>query len=851
MGFREQIGNLFAGADVPVGYAMLLHLVLGPFWKPPALSDRLHDLEGPLFLHAAGDEIEHDIVPAADGLANGSSAGQDQVPGVAQPHIGAVRETGQPHQNVEFGGLGLLQHAPDEGGAELRNGGGSGRAENRVVLVPQCLRGNEDTPGIRIVQRDGLGVHAAEVLHHADHGGIIVAQHVQLEQIGLHGVIFEMGGDNVGIRVIGRVLHRAEIVDLLVLGDDHHAAGVLSGGPFDPGTALGQPQHLRLGGGLASFLQVLFYVAEGGLFRYRADGARPEHVGLSKELKGMAVGAGLVLAGEVQVDIGHLVAAEAQEGLEGDVEAVFFVGSPAHGAHRVGHIGSTAPAPFLGRFEVGMLAVGAAVVGRQGVDLGDARQKGHDRGPHRAPGAHQIAMVQGVLHQLLGRHVNHVIMPHQDISQLGVDAIHYDLGRLLPVKALGLSPHQPLQLPLGILQLGGEQTVGQRVQISAPGGDELGIVDDHLPGGLSAQIGEFLQHLVGGAEVKRIGRVGVLKALGGQQHMAVDLVLRVQEVDVAGGHHGFAQFMGQLHDGAVEIPQLLPITCNGLAVLVGPEHIGVVAQRLNFQIVVPGGDALELRPGAVPHHCLEQLARLTGRAHQQPLPVLINEAFGHHRILLALEVLQMSLGDQLIEIAQAGLVAGQDDEMPGPAFALPGLVLSGDPAVDGPQGVDIVFLLQPFKEGHQHIGHGGGVVGGSVVVEGGQAQVVGHDVQLVLGQVGQKGLGQRQGVHRRRLEGDTAAAAALRKKPHVKAGIVGRQRPPVDKGQKLPDGLRLLGRALDHLVGNAGQTDDLGVHGPFRVHKGGKDLVGDLAVLQHYRTDLRNHVPLGVQAGGL
>ena len=41
-------------------------------------------------------------------------------------------------------------------------------------------------------------------------------------------------------------------------------------------------------------------------------------MGLTKELKGILVGAGLVLAGEIQVDIWDLVAAEPQEGLEGN-----------------------------------------------------------------------------------------------------------------------------------------------------------------------------------------------------------------------------------------------------------------------------------------------------------------------------------------------------------------------------------------------------------------------------------------------------------------------------------------------------------------------------------------------------
>ena len=137
---------------------------------------------------------------------------------------------------------------------------------------------------------------------------------------------------------------------------------------------------------------------------------------LAEELKGVAVSGGLVLTGKVQVDIRHLLAAVAQEGLEGDVEPVLDILGPADGTDRIRHIRAAAvPLPCR---EIAVLAVGAAVMGRQGVDLGDPRQEGHDRGPHGAPGAHQVAVLQGVLHQLLGGHRDDVVLPLDDAGEL-------------------------------------------------------------------------------------------------------------------------------------------------------------------------------------------------------------------------------------------------------------------------------------------------------------------------------------------------------------------------------------------------------------------------------------------------
>ena len=76
------------------------------------------------------------------------------------------------------------------------------------------------------------------------------------------------------------------------------------------------------------------------------------------------------------------------------------------------------------------------------------------------------------------------------------------------------------------------------------------------------------------------GLVAVGELLGIQEDVAVDLVLRVQEVDVPGGAHRLAQLLPQTDNGAVEVPQLLLV--GGLPL---PDHEGVVAQGLDLQVL--------------------------------------------------------------------------------------------------------------------------------------------------------------------------------------------------------------------------------------------------------------------------
>ena len=92
VGLGEQIFDLLAGANIPIRYPRVDHFLLRALRQTPALSDRLHDFKGTLLRHPTGNQIQHNIVTAADGLVNRCGFGCDQVLGVAQPNVCAVGE---------------------------------------------------------------------------------------------------------------------------------------------------------------------------------------------------------------------------------------------------------------------------------------------------------------------------------------------------------------------------------------------------------------------------------------------------------------------------------------------------------------------------------------------------------------------------------------------------------------------------------------------------------------------------------------------------------------------------------------------------------------------------------------
>ena len=480
-----------------------------------------------------------------------------------------MAQAGNTHQLLHGRGFGVVQHAADEVGAEFGDAQRAGGAVDVLRGHAQGVRAGEEGSYRDVVQGDGLGGGVGDLRQHVQDRRVHVAQTVQLDQNVMHGVEVEMGGVEVGIEVIRRVLHGGELADVVLLGHDDHAARVLTGGLLHALAAGGEAFLLGVAGLDAPLLEVLGHVAVSGLFRQTGNGASAEDVILAEELFHVMVGAVLIFAGEVQVDIGHLVALEAQEDLEGDVKAVLGQVLAAEGAVLVRQVNAHLVGGLV-HVEEALAAVDAAVMGRERVDLRDAAHMRHEGRAHRAAGAHQIAVVVGLLHQLLGDVVQRRKAVADDGFELLFDAGHDDLRQLLAVHFLRAAPGHVLDIVRRVLPQGLEGVLalgvdGEELQFFDLVGDLFRVVDDHLMALFRAEVGKLLQHLVGGLEVQRRLVVRVLKAHAGLDDGAVLGVMGVEEVHIAGGDHGNAQLVAQLDDDAVEVAQPLFIGDAALA----------------------------------------------------------------------------------------------------------------------------------------------------------------------------------------------------------------------------------------------------------------------------------------------
>ena len=107
---------------------------------------------------------------------------------------------------VEVLGLRVDEHLAREARVELRNGNSARGAEHLVVFVAENLGRDEDRHRVRVVERDLAGVDARQIFEHADHRRVIVAEHIELEEVILHAVIFKVRGDRFALGVVRRVL---------------------------------------------------------------------------------------------------------------------------------------------------------------------------------------------------------------------------------------------------------------------------------------------------------------------------------------------------------------------------------------------------------------------------------------------------------------------------------------------------------------------------------------------------------------------------------------------------------------------------------------------------------------------
>ena len=173
-----------------------------------------------------------------------------------------------------------------------------------------------------------------------------------------------MSRDNAALHIVCRVLDRRKFINIMAVREHNDAARMLAGTAPDPGTSFRDPLDLAAALALFPLLVIVLYKTVSRLVGQRTDSPGLKCMPFSEKHFRIFVSLGLIVSGEVQVDIRLLVSLESEECLEWDVKSGFHQRLAAYRAGLVRHIIAAAAGigSYLIRIEIAVMAFAAVVM---------------------------------------------------------------------------------------------------------------------------------------------------------------------------------------------------------------------------------------------------------------------------------------------------------------------------------------------------------------------------------------------------------------------------------------------------------------------------------------------------------
>ena len=105
-----------------------------------------------------------------------------------------------------------------------------------------------------------------------------MAKFIELEEIGFHAVVFKMCRNNIGVRIVRRMLHGAEVRHIHILRYYHQPARMLPCCALDADQAERQPVFFCLCGFDAALIQIFFHITVGCFLCKCTNGSSTENM---------------------------------------------------------------------------------------------------------------------------------------------------------------------------------------------------------------------------------------------------------------------------------------------------------------------------------------------------------------------------------------------------------------------------------------------------------------------------------------------------------------------------------------------------------------------------------------------
>ena len=148
-------------------------------------------------------------------------------------------------------------------------------------------------------------------------------------------MVLKMSRNNIGCHIVGRMLNRCKGINLFPHRQYYDTSRMLSGSPVDSHAALHNPVYLTISLMHTMLFIIILYITECGFICQRTNGSGTEGLSRAEDNLSIFMSLGLVLTGEIQVDIRLLVSLKSQERLKRNIKSVFMELFSAHRAQLV------------------------------------------------------------------------------------------------------------------------------------------------------------------------------------------------------------------------------------------------------------------------------------------------------------------------------------------------------------------------------------------------------------------------------------------------------------------------------------------------------------------------------------
>ena len=365
-------------------------------------------------------------------------------------------------------------------------------------------------------------------------------------------MVIKMCGNDIAVYIIGRMLHRRKFLDLLTHGQYDDSSRMLARSTTDAGATLHNTVDLTVTLVLSPLFIIILHITKCGLFRKGTNGSCLECLAFSEDNLRIPVSIGLVFSGKVQVDIRLLISFETKECLKRDIKSFFVHLGATFRADLIRHVTPCHTCVFfyLRRIKIAVFTVRirTEIMRRQRIYL---RDTGHSRcqgRTYRTSGTYQITILIGFPYQFLCNDIHHRITIGDNGVQLPVQTVLHDLRKRISVHFVGFCETDILKILLGVFNDRRKFIRMDRRDLLDHIRDLVGIGNDHFFCFFTSQIGKFLQHFLRCTKVKRCLVICIGKSVSCHDNPAVNLILRIHEMHIAGGNYRLFELFAKFYD---------------------------------------------------------------------------------------------------------------------------------------------------------------------------------------------------------------------------------------------------------------------------------------------------------------